>query len=433
VALLAGPSRGAPPDVEWVAVDASGERSVHLWFFWTDSCPHCLAAKPFVASLAAERGVTLHSLELTGHPDHVERYRTLAAAAGEEARFVPAFVFCGRVLTGFDAATTPAALREGLAECRANATPRDTAFAPPRLPGGLDAERMSLPVLAIVLGGLDSLNPCAFFVLLFLLSLLVHARSRARMLAVGGVFVAISGLVYFAFLAAWLNLFLVLGELRAVTFGAGVLAVAIGAVNARDGFRASGAPALAIPAAAKPGLFARMRGLVRAERVGTMLAATVALAVVANAYELLCTAGFPMVFTRILTLRDLPIATYYAAIALYVTVYVAPLFAIVALFAWTLGARKLTEREGHLLKLLSGLMMTGLGGVLLLVPAWLTRPATALVLLAGASAATILVARLRRPPRSDAVQRCARAPRARGSVRRSATRAASDPAQEDPE
>jgi hypothetical protein len=261
---------------------------------------------------------------------------------------------------------------------------------------------MSLPVLAIVLGGLDSLNPCAFFVLLFLLSLLVHARSRARMLAVGGVFVAISGLVYFAFLAAWLNLFLLLGELRAVTFGAGLLAIAIGAVNARDGFRASGAPALAIPAAAKPGLFARMRGLVRAERVGTMLAATVALAFVANAYELLCTAGFPMVFTRILTLRDLSLATHYAAIALYVAVYVTPLFAIVALFAWTLGARKLTEREGHLLKLLSGLMMTGLGGVLLMAPAWLTRPATALVLLAGASAATVVVARLGRPSRTAA-------------------------------
>jgi len=79
-------------------------------------------------------------------------------------------------------------------------------------------------------------------------------------LLVGGVFVAISGLVYFAFMAAWLNLFLVLGELRAVTLGAGLLAVALGAVNARDGLRATGAATLAIPESAKPGLFARMRG-----------------------------------------------------------------------------------------------------------------------------------------------------------------------------
>ncbi|RIL04929.1 MAG: hypothetical protein DCC71_12240 [Proteobacteria bacterium] len=311
---------------------------------------------------------------------------------------MPAFVFCGRMLTGFDPEETPGALRDGIARCRASARAEPGApAAPPRLPGGLDAERMSLPVLAIVLGGLDSLNPCAFFVLLFLLSLLVHARSRARMLAVGGVFVAISGLFYFAFLAAWLNLFLVLGELRAVTAGAGLVALAVGAVNARDGLRAAGAPTLAIPDAAKPGLFARMRGLVRAEGAGTVLAATVVLAVVANAYELLCTAGFPMVFTRILTLRELPAATYYAAIALYVAVYVTPLFAIVAAFAWTLGARKLGAREGHLLKLLSGLMMAGLGLLLLVAPARLTQPAAALALLSAAVAATAAAARFVRP------------------------------------
>lgn len=271
------------------------------------------------------------------------------------------------------------------------------AEAPPepalRLPGGLDAERLSLPVLTLVLGALDSVNPCAFFVLLFLLSLLVHARSRARMLAVGGVFVVISGVVYFAFMAAWLNLFLILGELRAVTIGAGLLAIALGFVNARDGLRAQGAATLAIPESAKLGLFARMRILVRAERLATMIAATAALAIVANAYELLCTAGFPMVFTRILTLRELPMAKYYAYLALYNAVYVTPLFAIVVAFAWTLGSRKLSEREGHLLKLLSGLMMAGLGVVLLAAPAWLARPWAALALLALALVATAIAAR----------------------------------------
>lgn len=387
----------------WIDVAPGGAVTVHLWFFWTRTCPHCLDAKPFVDALAAEPGIEVHALELTEHPEHVARYRALAGAAGEEARAVPAFVFCGRMLTGFDSDTTPAAIREGIAACREAAGARAAANpAPlPRLPGGLDPEALSLPMLAIVLGGLDSLNPCAFFVLLFLLSLLVHAKSRARMLLVGGVFVAISGLLYFAFLAAWLNLFRVLGELRAVTIGAGLLALAMGAVNARDGLRASGAATLAIPERAKPGLFARVRGLVRAERVGTMLAATVALALVANAYELLCTAGFPMLFTRILTLREPSAAASYGWIALYVAVYVAPLFAIVAAFAWTLGSRKLGEREGRLLKLLSGLMMAGLGAVLLFAPAWLARPWTAIALLALAVVATLAVAR-RRPAEGSA-------------------------------
>jgi hypothetical protein len=54
----------------------------------------------------------------------------------------------------------------------------------------------------VVLAGLDAFNLCAFFVLLFLLSLMVHARRRMRMALVGGVFVAFSGLLYYVCMAA---------------------------------------------------------------------------------------------------------------------------------------------------------------------------------------------------------------------------------------
>jgi hypothetical protein len=92
-------------------------------------------------------------------------------------------------------------------------------------------------VLTVVLAGLDAFNPCAFFVLLFLLSLLVHAHDRRRMLLIGGVFVFFSGLIYFVFMAAWLNVcFCWLGELRFMTLLAGLLAVSIGGLNVKDFF-----------------------------------------------------------------------------------------------------------------------------------------------------------------------------------------------------
>ena len=81
------------------------------------------------------------------------------------------------------------------------------------------------------------------------------------------------------------------------------------------------------------------------------------LALAANMYELLCTAGFPMVYTRTLTLHGLESSTYYLYLALYNLIYVIPLIIIVGVFTLTLGARKLTVNQGRLLKLLSGLMM----------------------------------------------------------------------------
>ena len=234
--------------------------------------------------------------------------------------------------------------------------------------GTIDAGTLSLPLFTLAIASLDAFNPCAFFVLLFLLSLMVHARSRPRMLLVGGTFVFFSGLVYFLFMAAWLNLFLVVGGAPWVTLIAGLVALTIGVINVKDFFLFRQGPSLSIPDGAKPGLFKRMRGLLGAENLGTMMIGTVTLALAANSYDLLCTAGFPMVYTRVLTLNALSGWEYYGWLVAYNLIYVLPLLAIVLLFTFTLGARKLSERQGLVLKLLSGTMMVGLGLVMLFAP-----------------------------------------------------------------
>jgi hypothetical protein len=257
--------------------------------------------------------------------------------------------------------------------------------------GSVDAASASLPAVAIALGALDAFNPCALSVLLFLLSVLVGSRSRRRMLLVGGVFVAVSGLVYFALMAAWLNVFLAFGALRIVTLVAGAAAVVAAAVNLKDYAWYGRGPSLVIPASARPALFGRILDLSEATRLPVLLASTVFVAAVANSYEMLCTGGFPVVFTRVLTLHDLPLPTYYAYLALYNVVYVLPLLAIVVLFTATLGSRRVGELEARRLKLLSGLLMLGFGLLLLFLPDRLGDLGTSLWLFGAAVAAWALI------------------------------------------
>jgi hypothetical protein len=333
---------------------------------------------------------------------------------------VPGFIFCRQVLIGYDdAETTGAEIASALETCHqqrladpaAGGTPAASTANSPASPAGeasgtkvhlpivgtVDAAAFSLPVLTLVLAGMDAFNPCAFFVLLFLLSLLVHAKSRTRMAIVGGTFVLFSGLVYFVFMAAWLNVFLIAGELRVITVIAGLLALAVAGLNIKDYFWFKEGPSLSIPDAAKPGLFKRMRDIVTTGSLGPMLASTVLLAVVANSYELLCTAGFPMVYTRTLTLATLETWQYYAWLAAYNVIYVIPLLAIVIVFVKTMGARKLSESEGRILKLVSGFMMLGFGLLLLLAPQWLTNPLASIVVLIVAVGAALLLARRSAP------------------------------------
>jgi hypothetical protein len=109
---------------------------------------------------------------------------------------------------------------------------------------------------------------------------------------------------------------------------------------------------------------------------------------------MLCTAGFPMVYTRLLTLQDLGAMQHYLYLALYNVVYVIPLAVIVGVFVFTLGARKLSAREGRLLKLMSGLMMLQLGMLLVLAPDWLNRLGVAFALIGVAIGVTWIAARV---------------------------------------
>jgi len=369
----------------WRSRDA-GDDQVRLYFFWTTGCPHCQAARPFISELEQRHPwLQVESLPLDDNRSNVQLYLTLAETLNENAYSVPAFLFCGQMITGFDtAARSGTGLEAALLDCRSalqsdnppwlRAAPEANAM-PVTLPllGDTDLRNWSLPLVTLVLAAVDSFNPCAFFVLLFLLSLLVNARSRLRMSVIGGLFVSVSGLVYFLFMTAWLNVFLLFGELVWITLAAGALALCFGALNLKDYFLPGRGPSLSVPESARPSLFGRMRQLINADNLSAMVTGTVVLAILANSYELLCTAGFPMVFTRLLTLNQLSSASYYAYLALYCLVYVIALMCIVGMFVWTLGRRKLSEREGRVLKLLSGLMMIGLGLVLIVDPLLLSN------------------------------------------------------------
>jgi len=90
-----------------------------------------------------------------------------------------------------------------------------------------------------------------------------------------------------------------------------------------------------------------------------------------NLIELLCTAGFPALYTQILTLQQMPMWEYYGYLALYNLAYIFDDSLMVILAVVTLNRTKLQERAGRWLKLTSGLVMAGLGMILLLQPKWL--------------------------------------------------------------
>ena len=206
------------------------------------------------------------------------------------------------------------------------------------------------------------------WVLLFLLALLANLHDRRKMFLLAGTFVLVSGVVYFAFMAAWLNVFLLIGYVRMIQVMMGGLAVGIGLVNVKEFWTFGQGLSLSIPESAKPNLYARVRKILAAEHLSQAMFGILVLAILVNMIEFVCTAGFPALFTQVLSQQGLTAWEYYGYLGLYNLAYIADDSLMVSIAVISLSHRKLQEREGRWLKLVSGLVMLGLGVLLLVAP-----------------------------------------------------------------
>lgn len=373
-----------------------GSSKADLEVFTRSGCPHCAAAKRFLDELQRSRpNLRILTQDIGEDSAALARLKDVAAAQGLRTIGVPAFYVHGRLLIGFagpdrtgrqilallnQSESAPAGQApEGA--CRPEPTiPCDRAATEPQpapdgitLPfvGRVTVQGLGLPLFTLLLGLLDGFNPCSMWVLVFMLSLLAGLRDRVKLLVIAGTFVAVQGLVYFAFMAAWLNVFLFVGLSRAAEILLGTIAGLAGVVHVKDFLAFGRGPSLSVPSSTKPTFYATVRRILYAEHLAGALLGTVALAVLVQGVEVLCTAGLPALYTGILTRHQLEGWLYYGYLLLYNAAYMFDDVIVLGVGAVTLSRRRLQEREGRWLKLVSGLVMVGLGIVLIAKPEWL--------------------------------------------------------------
>lgn len=362
-----------------------------LEVFVKKGCSHCESAKIFLTALQQDYP-DLHIIfhDVGDDSEARDRLTNLASKFGIKQIGVPAFWLKGKLIVGFSSEeTTGRQIKEllgrpppqqaqnkndgicGLENLEPCVTPKKE---PPsgvvHFPflGPLTFSDIGLPLFTLLLGLLDGFNPCAMWVLLFLLSLLATLRDRRKMAWLAGTFVIMSGVIYFVFMAAWLNLFFMVGYTRVTQLVLGGLAGAVGLVSIKDFFAFRRGMTVSIPESAKPSLYKKMRNILHANTISVALVGMVGLALMVNLFELACTAGFPALYTQILSQQSLDWWTYYGYLGLYNLAYIADDAVMVSIAVVTLSHRKLQVQEGRWLKLMSGIVMLGLAGLLIGAP-----------------------------------------------------------------
>lgn len=372
----------------YAAPDAAPPAQTELELFAREGCSHCDEAKRFVRELGASHpGLHVVVRDVVKDPAALRRLQELAGQQGVSEIAVPTFHVGGKLVIGYaDAQTTGAhiialldqtaapgkkldanscAVAEALS-CGPPASTVQTGAEPedgigiPFLDMRVTAGGLGLPLFTVIIGLLDGFNPCSMWVLIFMIAMLASLQDRRKMLLIAGTFVAVEGVAYFAFMAAWLNLFFLVGISRISEIVLGLIAGVAGLINLKDFWARGQGISLSIPGAAKPVIYARVRRILQAESMAVALLGAALLAVMVQVVELMCTSGFPALYTRILTLRHLDYWSYYGYLLLYNAAYMLDDVIVLTIGVVTLSQRRLQENEGKWLKLLSGLTMLAL-------------------------------------------------------------------------
>jgi len=295
-------------------------------FFYVTGCSHCEEQRPFNDRLAQE----YPSIQIIEHDAATPQGRALLQEklADLGIEYEPGFpitIFGNQVFGDWESEeTTGRAIEEALQQCLAGNCPPPTSEEPKhkiKLPliGEIVLADYSLPTLAVILGLVDGFNPCAMWVLVYLISLVATLRDRKRIWLIVGSFVLTSGILYFLFMTAWLNAFLFIGYVKPVTVVIGLIALGGGILQIREVIETKGAIVCEVTdEESRKKTMTRIQKIVSSPITLGTIVGIVALAFAVNSIEFVCSAAIPAIFTHVLSLASLSTLQYYGYILLYV-------------------------------------------------------------------------------------------------------------------
>jgi thiol-disulfide isomerase/thioredoxin len=352
---------------------------VTVYFFYSPSCPYCNQQKPIYNEIKEEhQDVQFYEYDVSTQEGSSLFYKLSAEAGLDTTRMGVPTIFVGKnALVGLQSKENIiSAINECINECKGEEYQSEeiqeiekdfTDFELPFI-GRTDLTKYSLPMLAVILGLIDGFNPCAMWVLIFLITLLLGEKSRKKIWIVIGSFVLASTISYFLFMTAWLNIFLFMGYVRIITLFIGLFAIGAGISNLKEFFTNKGDLECKVgDEKTHERTMERIKNIIsRPISIGVIIS-IIGLAFLVNAIEFVCSAAIPAVFTQLLAISGISTLQHYSYISLYVFFYMLDHIIIFGMAGFALGIG-FGEKYAKYCRLIGGAILFLLGLILLFAP-----------------------------------------------------------------
>lgn len=355
------------------------EEEPEINFFYSDYCPHCAKENDFLDVVEKQYpDLKINRYSITSDKEAPQKLKSFYEEYNVPKNnwgLVPALFFKDEYFIGFSEE-----FKSKILDCVNDCSEGKGELYNIEIPfmGTVNTSEMSLTFLTVVLGLLDGFNPCAMWVMLFLIALLINTRSRKRMLLIGGTFLFASGLVYYLILNAWLNLFLAVSYINIVRNIIGLLAVGVGVWQIKNFIDYEPGVCKVTGGAGK--IQSKLRNTIqdKAKEVTNssisigMILGVIVLALAVNMVEFFCSAGVPAIFTQVLSLNTSSDVEYQFYILLYTFVFMLDDLIIFLIAFFTLKQFGFTEKYNHWATLIGGILILVIGLLLIFKPEMLS-------------------------------------------------------------
>lgn len=345
---------------------------VNIYFFHKTSCPHCKKEGKLLDSLEQKyENINIYRFEVSGDSQNAKYLDEVKKLFDETSGGVPYTVIGTETFLGYNSY-----VGEKLEKTIQNylgikkETEQEKATFNLPIVGKTDAKEVSIPFVAILLGVIDGFNPCAMWVLLFLINMFIDMKDKKKMFILGYTFLFTSALVYFLSMLG-ISVVLNVTAVKQIQILIALVALIAGVLNIRTYIKTRNDTGChVVDDKKRKKMVKRVIKITKQESLFLALIGVIALAASVNLVELACSLGFPAIFSEILALNNVTGALRILYLIIYVFFYMIDDLIVftIAVSTFTIAAK--STKYTKYVNLIAGIIMILIGTLLIFKPEW---------------------------------------------------------------
>ena len=383
--------------------------TINMYLFYGDGCPHCAEEEKFLDKyLKEEKEVKLYKYEIWHSQDNRDLLIKVQDKLNNHENGVPYLVIGEKVLVGYLDGTTDERIKKYVNEYKNSNNYNDNIY---NIVAGkeemiesnkdnkdevvpteekedivdevtlnifgktkkLNSKKVSLPVLAITIGFVDGFNPCAMWILIFLITMLINTKDRKKMWILGFTFILTSGIVYLSFMLAWLNLAVFIGKLFFVRLLISIIAFIVGFININKFYQSTKKDdgCDVVDKKNRKKIMNSIMKITEEKKYIISIGGIILLALSVNIIEMMCSVGLPLVFTQILAMNNLSIGSYSLYMFLYILFFLIDDIVVFVIAMTTFKITGISTKYNKYSHLVAGVITLLIGLIMLIKPSLL--------------------------------------------------------------